>query len=171
MKKVNEKTAAEKSNDVKNVVAQASKNPLSEKVVKSEIKKTDEPKVPEIDPEKEKKIKDAEKLVLESEKAFAEAKTKLSEAKNELRKLSGKGKKSSEPKGPGVISTILSLVTSSGKKGISKKELLNKLVEMFPERASDGMEKTINVQLPGRMSKERGISIVKLETGAFVVEK
>jgi len=171
MKKSNEKTAAEKSADVKNVANQAKTNPLSDKVVKSDKTKKDETKVPALDPEKEKAIKDAEKNVLESEKIYAEAKTKLAEAKNALRKLTGKGKKSSEPKGPGVISTIFTLVSGSGKKGISKKAILDKLIELFPERASEGMEKTINVQLPGRMSKEKKVSIVKLETDCFVIEK
>lgn len=171
MKKVNEKTAAEKSADVKNVVAQAneSKNPLSEKVVKSEKTKTDETKAPALDPEKEKAITEAQKIVLESEKTFAEAKTKLTEAKVNLRKLTGKGKKSSEPKGPGVISTILSLVTKSGKKGISKSELLEKLIEMFPDRAPESMGHTISVQIPSRMAKEKGVKIEKTEAGCFYI--
>ena len=170
MKKLNEKTAAEKSADVKSVVAQATKNPLGDKVVKSDKKKTDESKTPALDPEKEKAIAEAQKLVIEAEKVYGEAKTKLSEAKNALRKLSGK-KGKGEPKGPGVISTIFSLVSQSGKKGISKQEILDKLIELFPDRATEGMNKTIGVQLPGRMSKEKKVSIVKNEAGCFYVEK
>lgn len=93
----------------------------------------------------------------------------LSEARTELRKL--KGNKSMQPKGPGVISTILSLVTDAPKTGIGKQEILDKLVELFPEKAADGMSKTIQVQLPGRMAKERGINIKKTEDGKFYVEK
>jgi len=143
-------------------------NPLQTKALPKTESKT-ETKAPALDPEKEKAIKDAEKSVIEAEKVFADAKTKLSEAKSNLKKLTGK--KSKGEKGPGVISTIFSLVSQSGKKGISKAEILEKLTEMFPDRATEGMEKTIGVQLPGRMSKERKVKIVKLESGCFTIEK
>lgn len=142
-------------------------NPLASKAVKSDPKP--ETKVPTLDPEKEKAVNEAHKVVVEAEKTFAEAKTKLSEAKANLKKLTGG--KSKEDKGPGVISTIFSLVKESGKTGISKQEILDKLCEMFPDRAQEGMEKTIQVQLPGRMSKEKKVNIVKLETGAFTISQ
>lgn len=164
MKKVNEKPAAEKTakSDVKN----ASKNPLSSSVIKDDKKHE---KAPESkpDPEQEKKIAEASKKVTELEKAYAEAKTKLSEAKSELRKLTGK--KAKGDKGPGVISTIFTLIQKAPKKGVSKDEIYEKLVELFPDRAGEGMKKTINVQIPGRMSKEKKVNIVKLETGNFVI--
>lgn len=152
-----------KTNDVK-------KSNLKDDQTKS-LKDKALPEVKEsaLNPEKEKAIEDATKAVSEAEKVFAEAKTKLFEAKANLRKLTGQKTKSE--KGPGVISTIFSLVSQSGKSGISKAEILEKLTEMFPDRASEGMEKTINVQLPGRMSKERKVKIVKLESGCFTMEK
>lgn len=101
-------------------------------------------------------------------KKIDDLKAQLAAAKDELKQLTGK---KSAPKGPGVISTIFTLVSDSGKTGISKAEILAKLVEMFPDRAADGMEKTINVQLPSRMSKERGITITKLESGNFAITK
>lgn len=161
MKNLNQKTAADKS---------AKNAPKSEKTIapKSETKKVEENVV--VNPEKEKAIKSAEENVLSAQKIYDEAKAKLADAKNALRKLTGKGKKNHEPKGPGVIATILSLVTSSGKKGISKDELLTKLVELFPDRASEGMSKTIAVQLPGRMSKEKKVNIVKSEAGCYFVK-
>jgi hypothetical protein len=83
-------------------------------------------------------------------------------------KLSGKtSKKSDEKKGPGVIESILEFVTKAGEKGITKTAILKKLELRFPDRASEGMSKTINVQLPKRMSRERKIKIVKLEGGKF----
>ena len=158
-----------KTNDVKKSNLKSDQtNPLQTKALPKTESKT-ETKTPALDPEKEKAIKDAEKSVIEAEKVFAEAKTKLSEAKANLRKLTGQKTKSE--KGPGVIATIFSLVSQSGKKGISKAEILEKLTEMFPDRAPEGMEKTINVQLPGRMSKERKVKIVKLESGCFTMEK
>ena len=110
-----------------------------------------------------------DQLIADAQKKIDDLKAQLTAAKDELRKLTGK--KSSEPKGPGVITTILALVTDAPKTGISKADILEKLVEMFPDRSKEGMEKTINVQLPSRMSKERGIAINKLETGNFVVTK
>lgn len=98
-----------------------------------------------------------------------ELKSQLAAAKDDLKKLTGK--KSDKEKGPGVIATIFTLVNHADKGGISKADILAKLVEMFPEREAAGMEKTINVQLPSRMSKERGVTIKKLETGNFVVSK
>ncbi|MDD3735563.1 MAG: hypothetical protein PHO11_00175 [Bacteroidales bacterium] len=99
-------------------------------------------------------------------KKIDDLKAQLAAAKDELKKLTGK---KPAPKGPGVISTIFTLVSDSEKTGISKADIFAKLVEMFPDRAVDGMEKTINVQLPSCMSKERGVEIKKLETGNFVV--
>jgi len=115
--------------------------------------------VPEID--------NHEMLITDAQKKIDDLKAQLAAAKDELKKLTGK--KSTESKGPGVISTIFTLVSDSGKTGISKADILAKLVEMFPEREAAGMEKTINVQLPSRMSKERGVEIKKIETGNFVV--
>lgn len=75
-------------------------------------------------------------------------------------KTAGKSKNSNSKKGkssgkPGVIATIVSLVEKSGKKGISKEEVLEVLKEQFPEREEKSMKNTINVQIPNRISKER----------------
>lgn len=111
---------------------------------------------------------DNSQLIADATKKIDDLKAQLAAAKDELKKLTGK---KSEKKGHGVISTIFTLVSDSGKTGISKADILAKLVEMFPDRAEDGMEKTINVQLPSRMSKERGVTIKKLETGNFAITK
>jgi hypothetical protein len=112
---------------------------------------------------------DNSQLIADATKKIEQLKNQLAAAKDELKKLTGK--KSAEKKGPGVIATIFTLVSDSGKTGISKADILAKLVEMFPDRAADGMEKTINVQLPSRMSKERGVTIKKLESGNFAITK
>lgn len=165
MKKESKNQSAEKSAKKGNV---ENANPLAGKKVVKDDKKTSVVET-KPDPEKEKAINEAEKAVLTAQTAFADAKTKLAEAKANLRKLSGK-KGSKESKGPGVIATIFSLVQGAGKKGISKDQIYDKLVELFPDRAGEGMKKTIAVQLPGRMSKEKKVNIVKLETGAFALE-
>ena len=114
------------------------------------------------------KENDNSQLIDDATKKIDDLKAQLADATEELKKLTGK---KAEKKGPGVISTIFTLVSDSGKTGISKADILSKLVEMFPDRAEDGMEKTINVQLPSRMSKERGVVIKKLEDGNFAITK
>jgi len=111
---------------------------------------------------------DNSQLIADATKKIDDLKAQLAAAKDELKKLTGK---KAEKKGPGVISTIFTLVSNAGQSGISKADILSKLVEMFPDRAEDGMEKTINVQLPSRMSKERGVVIKKLEDGNFAITK
>lgn len=167
MTKVAKSPVAEKS---ANASKSANQNPLRSKVVPESKNAEKQEKTPALDPEQEKKIGEAHAAMVKAEQEFAEAKSKLADAKTALRKLTGSKAGKGEPKGPGVIATIFTLVSKSGKKGISKDEILGKLTEMFPDRAINGMEKTINVQLPGRMSKEKKVSIKKLETGCFVLE-
>jgi hypothetical protein len=75
-------------------------------------------------------------------------------------KKTGKAEKSAEssgkkPANPGVIATIVSLIEGSGKKGITKEEILTVLTKAFPDRKVESMKNTINVQVPNRISKER----------------
>lgn len=58
-------------------------------------------------------------------------------------------------KTPGVIATIVKGIEDSGTEGITKAEILEKLVVAFPERDPAAMKKTINVQVPSRISKEK----------------
>jgi hypothetical protein len=110
-----------------------------------------------------------DELIALAVKKVDELKDQLLKAKQELHKLTGTTTK--ESKGPGVILTILSLVTNSGDKGISKQAILDKLVEMFPDHEKEGLSKTINVQLPNRMSKERNVKIEKTKEGNFLLSK
>lgn len=89
-------------------------------------------------------------------------------AKADLKKLTGKAPKAPKISGPGVIATIFTLVSNS-KKGISKQELIDELVKLFPDRNRDGMLKTIQVQLPSRMNKEKKVNIVK-ENDKFLIK-
>lgn len=69
-------------------------------------------------------------------------------------------------KGTGVIATIVKCLEDSGKSGISREDVLTVLCKKFPERTAESMKKTIQVQLPGRISKER-FPVVKLEGGLY----
>jgi cobalamin biosynthesis protein CobT len=90
-----------------------------------------------------------------------EDKEEAPSAKNTSKgKKTGKAEKSAEssgkkPANPGVIATIVSLIEGSGKKGITKEEILTVLTKAFPDRKVESMKNTINVQVPNRISKER----------------
>jgi hypothetical protein len=110
---------------------------------------------------KDEAIEQATKKVEETRLAWVEAKA-------ELRKLTGKPATKTD-KGPGVIESILNILKES-KKGISKEDILTKLVVLFPDRAPESMKKTVGVQLPARMSKERKVKIVKSDDGKFSIK-
>jgi cobalamin biosynthesis protein CobT len=67
-----------------------------------------------------------------------------------------------KPAGPGIIATIVSLIEGSGKKGVTKEEILTALTKAFPDRKVESMKNTVNVQVPNRISKER-FSIEKID--------
>ena len=93
--------------------------------------------------------------------------TKAEKTKDEVPSTKEKAlvKKKTE-KGPRVISTIVSLIEKAGQKGISKEVLLKVLEETFPERTADAMKNTINVQVPGRISREK-FELEKTKDGKF----
>jgi hypothetical protein len=154
----------------KSVQAQKLMSRATNKVVDVKKAQANDIDKEEVNEEIVKQNKHNDEKAIELAKALVE-KTKKSydDAKKALAILTGKPAKSNEPKGPGVISTIFDLVKSS-KKGITKAELLTKLVELFPDREKAGMEKTINVQLPKRMSTERKVNIIKSEDGKFSIK-
>lgn len=71
-----------------------------------------------------------------------------------------KGKK------PGVIVMI---IKSISKKARTKKQILDFLVKKFPDRDPQKMAKTIGVQVPSRLSKEKGLKITKTDKGAYQI--
>jgi len=75
-------------------------------------------------------------------------------------------KKETAKKSPGIIATIVSLIEKSGKKGITKDEIHEQLVTLFPDRDEKSMRSTINVQVPNRVSKEK-FPVEKLESGCY----
>jgi hypothetical protein len=133
-------------------------NPLGNEIVKTDVIKDVEPITT---PPDEEAINKAKALVEKTKASYLHAKQAL-----EL--LTGKPEK--KEKTPGVISTIFDLVKNSGKTGISKADILSELIKLFPDRTSDGMEKTIQVQLPSRMSKERDVKIEKTEDGKYLIK-
>lgn len=94
------------------------------------------------------------------------------EKKDKSEKKDKKDKPAPKVKRPGVIATIVSSLDGAGKKGLSKEELLEILEETFPDREAESMKKTIAVQVPGRISKEK-FELEKTKDGKYrkVVEK
>lgn len=106
----------------------------------------------------------------EAAEAAGEDKGKVNKepAKKEVKgkgKETKKGSKNKERK-PGVIATIQELITDKGP--ITKEKMLKELVKKFPDREEKSMKNTINVQVPNRMAKDKGIKINKNDKGYFV---
>lgn len=97
-----------------------------------------------------------------SDKKDKEPKPKK-DAKGEGTRSASKGKK------PGIINTIVETIEKSGKKGVTKDEILNALKETFPDRDEKSMKNTINVQVPNRITKEK-FKVVKTEDGRYFKE-
>jgi len=74
------------------------------------------------------------------------------------KKASVKEKKTGGLKKVGIIATIVKVLSAS-KKGLTKDEVLEKLVAKFPDRPAGGMKITIGVQL-SQLAK-KGVNVVK----------
>ncbi len=102
--------------------------------------------------------KAAKKAEKEAEKEAAKA---AKEAEKEAKKASTPTEPktgSPAPKTPGIIASILEFVTAADPAvGITREEVHKKLIERFPDRAADSMRSTIQVQLPGNLTKFKGV--------------
>ncbi len=54
----------------------------------------------------------------------------------------------------GVIATIKALIVASKGKGVSKDQILEVLINNFPEREAKSLANTVSVQVPSRLSRE-----------------
>jgi hypothetical protein len=68
--------------------------------------------------------------------------------------------------GPGVINTIVKCIEDAGQKGITKKEILAKLLEVFPYKSAETMMGTVTVQVGHRINKER-FPVEKMASGKY----
>lgn len=72
---------------------------------------------------------------------------------------------------PGVIASIVEFLNAASEdKPISKKRLTKKLAERFEDRSAESMAKTVNVQVPNRLMKDKGMNIIKTDKGYYVGE-
>lgn len=85
-----------------------------------------------------------------------------------------KSKESTPPKskkGKGIIATIVELVEKAPKtEGVTKEKILETLVKEFPDRDPDAMQKTIQVQVPNRITRER-FEVGKTTEGGYFKKK
>lgn len=82
-----------------------------------------------------------------------------------------KGRKSPSSTGrPGVVATIIECLEGADKKGISKQSIHDVLVDKFPDRDAEGMMKTINTQVPGRLTRDKGLDVKRLENGNYRIK-
>lgn len=78
------------------------------------------------------------------------------------KKAGGNGK-------PGVIGSILEfLQAASAKKPLTKEQIVAKLANRFKDRDPESMAKTVNVQVPSRISAEKGVNVEKNENGYYI---
>ncbi len=178
MKKFNEKTSKDQKvalvsaiKDINKVLGEEIEPPLKEvgtvQVLTEELKSVVELVQPEDEIEKVTRILLEELFSLNGEQE--EEKEEEEKEEEEEKKPAKKNKTSStekKAKTPGVIATIVSLIEKAPKKGISKEEILENLEKVFPDREGVSMKKTIQVQVPSRISKER-FEVEKLKNGNY----
>jgi len=85
------------------------------------------------------------------------------------RKRGGPLRPTAKPKKVGVIVSIEEFLrgASSGEP-LGKKAICEKLASRFPERSPDSMGKTVNVQVPTRLAKDKGCVVQKNEGGYWI---
>lgn len=102
----------------------------------------------------------------DEEKAAAKAEKEASKAAKKAEKEASKAAKKEakkKEKGPGVISSIYTCLTEATEENpVTKEQVLEKLVEIFPDRDRDSMKNTINIQMGSRMEKEKNVTIHKV---------
>ncbi len=79
--------------------------------------------------------------------------------------VTAKGKKT----GLGVIAFICQTIKDDGP--ITKKEILKKMKKEFPDRNEKSMMSTINVQVPGKINREKDFNVEETEDGWEVEEE
>src|SRR5439155_1005603 len=61
---------------------------------------------------------------------------------------------------PGVVDAVVSILgKASPDKSVTKKDVLDKLEKMFPDRRRESMWNTVSSQIPNRILRERGVKV------------
>ncbi len=69
---------------------------------------------------------------------------------------------------PGIIASIVEFLEAATEESpISKKGMVKKLAKRFPDRNADSMAKTVNVQVPNRIKKDKGLNVCKNDKNQY----
>lgn len=120
--------------------------------------------------------KDLSKLmdkILDNIKKEKEITVEDPEEKDDEPEAKGNGKpkgkrpeKAGGDKGPGVIGSIVEFLSAASEdKPITKKQIVEKLAKRFPDREAEAMAKTVNIQIPGRLKKDKSLDVRKADEG------
>ena len=100
--------------------------------------------------------------------ADADAEAKNPKPKKAARKPKPKKDDDGQPKRPGVIVAIVGLLEAATEKSpITKKDAVEKLSGLFPDRDPEGMGRTFTIQT-GRLKKEKGFDVRKNDEGYWI---
>ena len=143
-----------------------------------EEESTEEEETEEAEPEdtKEEPAEEAEEETAEEEEPAKEekeekAKSKKTPTKKTATKKAPKKKAATKKESkPGIIVTILALVTEATGDGITEEDILKHLVKTFKDKKKDSMANTIKAQIgskkrPCRMERERKLTFDVTEKG------
>lgn len=111
---------------------------------------------------KAQKAEEEVEVVEDEEKPAKAAKTDAKEGKAAKRAgETGKEKRARNVgQGPGVISVIAEVVgEATEKKPVTRADILAVLTERFPSRDADAMNRTIGIQVPSRLKKEKEMDV------------
>jgi hypothetical protein len=133
------------------------KTPKAEKAEKPAAKAKPEAPAPKVEKKEEKPVK----------KEAAKPVVKKTAVKVEKKSKPVKVAKSKEEKKPGVIATIVELIKAGP---ITKEQIVKQLAKRFPDRDAESMAKTVNVQIPGRIAKEKNLKLVEVEGKGWKVK-
>lgn len=74
-------------------------------------------------------------------------------------------KTASKPAKGGVIATVVGMLLKG--KPVTKKQIMQRLVKDFPDRTPESMQHTLNLQLPTRLNREKGLNIKRGDGKTF----
>lgn len=122
-------------------------------------------------PEKKGGVPKNKNKAMKAAKAAAEGKS-ASNGDKPLKSKKEKTAKAPKEKKPGVIATIIEILSNaSSSHPVTKETIAHKLAKAFPDRDAEGMAKTVNVQVPTRLGSDKGLVVQKNAEGYWISNK
>ncbi len=133
----------------KEATKMAKKKVVKKKVVKKVVKKA------------------AAKKTTVKKKVVKKAAAKKEEAPTKKTVKKTAAKKTAKAKKPGVIATIIKLISA---KPMTKDQIVKKLATVFPDREEKSMRNTVTVQVGGRLMVDKGLNVKKDDKGRYFIK-